>query len=93
MAEAYVSSIAVLGDGTFPALAQTKVVHVEHDFEWNIGNASALDCEKLAYFALSVLWRASVSSLYRKLTLGRSTTRRLPSTSLDERRFRRTHGS
>ncbi len=70
LSENYVSSIALQTDGTFPAAARTAVVPAPPDPEWRLGDASALDCDAIAYFAASVVWRASASKLYGKLSLG-----------------------
>jgi hypothetical protein len=67
--EQYVSTITVDAAGSFPALSQTPPVHV-HNAEWKTADASALDCDALAYFASSVIWRAHISDLYPKVTLG-----------------------
>lgn len=68
--EAYVASVALQNDDTFPALTKTVVLPTEPDHEWKLGDASALDCAKISYFAASVVWRASVSALYSSLSLG-----------------------
>ncbi len=69
-AEQYVASIAVNENGTFPAVAKTTVVPTAPDPEWKIGDASALDCDAIAYFVVSVIWRASVSARFPKISLG-----------------------
>jgi hypothetical protein len=68
--ENYLSSIALKEDGTFPALDKTAIVPTPTDAEWKIGDASALNCEVIAYFALSIVWRASVSTRFAKISLG-----------------------
>lgn len=69
-AETYVASIALQSDGTFPALDAVTTLQAPADSEWSVGDASALDVDALTYFALSVIWRASVSTLYKGLSLG-----------------------
>ena len=68
--EKYAASIALNEDGTFPAIDKTTVVPTPPDPEWKIGDASALDCDVIAYFVASVVWRASVSARFPKVSLG-----------------------
>jgi hypothetical protein len=70
--ENYVASVALQEDGTFPALALTKIVPSPPDLEWRIGDASALDIDAIARFAVSIVWRASasVSATFTKTNLG-----------------------
>ncbi|WP_148712929.1 hypothetical protein [Corallococcus sp. AB030] len=69
-AEDYVSSVSLQSDGSFPAYGDTVLIPMGLDPDWELGNASALDCEAIAYFAASIVWRASVSTLYSKISLG-----------------------
>jgi hypothetical protein len=69
-AETYVAAIALQDDGTFPALANVVPIPGASDGEWQVADASALDTDALAAFAASVVWRASASTLYGKVTLG-----------------------
>lgn len=67
--EKYVSTIAVDAAGAFPAVQQSRPVYV-HDSEWKVADASSLDCDAIAYFAASVIWRASISDVFSRVTLG-----------------------
>lgn len=69
-AESYVASVALQSDGTFPALANTVLVPAPTDPEWRVGDANKLNVDAITHFALSVIWRASVSKLYDGLSLG-----------------------
>jgi hypothetical protein len=68
--ETYVSDIRRQADGTFPALAQASVIqtHGSH----RIADVSALDCDKILYFATSVIWRADVANIQPVVHLGES---------------------
>lgn len=68
--ERYVASITRQEGGTFLALDQTTIVSTLSEQNLKVGDASALDCDLIAYFALSVIWRASVSSCFPKVNLG-----------------------
>jgi hypothetical protein len=68
--ENYVSSVAVREDDSFPAADGLKPLPTPSGTHWQLGDASALDCASISHFAASVIWRASVSSLYKGHTLG-----------------------
>ena len=68
--ERYVASIALNEEGAFPALAKTDALVSAPGAEWSVGNASALDCAAITYFAASVVWRQSVSTRFPKVSLG-----------------------
>jgi hypothetical protein len=71
MWETYVSTIATKADGTFPALAQTTGIWQPTASPiWRAGDASALDCDLLARFSISVIWRSAVSSGANRVKLG-----------------------
>ena len=69
--EDYFSRVAMQANGSFPAndvvieLPGTAIVG-----HGSAGDASALNCDDLTYFASSVVWRASKSPLYPTVSLG-----------------------
>lgn len=66
--EGAIAKISLQPDDTFPALQQVKVLESDPD-GFTAADASQVPAD-LGYFALSVLWRASVSSKYPKIDLG-----------------------
>jgi hypothetical protein len=69
--EAYASKVAVQQDGTFPALEQTTDIWLPPATKiWSVGSGAALDCDAIARFAVSVVWRSGVSSRRPRVELG-----------------------
>lgn len=69
--EAYTSKIAVQQDGTFPAMEQTTDIWLPPATKHlSMGSAAALDCDALARFGVSVVWRSGVSSRRPRVELG-----------------------
>lgn len=63
--ESYISEIAYSNDGTPIPL---QILGIKHDTSSRFVTLTALDIDKIKYFAASVIWRAHVSK--RKLSLG-----------------------
>ncbi len=68
--EKYLSSISLQVDNNFPAMAQTRVIQIDSRLGLKVGDASNLDVEKIVRFAASVIWRASISTIFPGTTLG-----------------------
>jgi len=66
--EDYVAGVVLQTNGKFPAL--DMVTTLQTDDVWDVGDGSSLDTEQLAYFAASIVWRASESQLYPNTILG-----------------------
>lgn len=70
--ENYVASIVMQEDNTFPA-RDTAARHIlSADGRYAVCDAGSLDVDRMGYFALSVIWRASVSRQdeYASVNLG-----------------------
>ncbi len=68
--EDYISIIAVQSDNSFPALDQLLNFTSLAGTNDQVGDASNLNTEKIALFAASVLWRASVSETFSEVNFG-----------------------
>ena len=101
--EEYVMGLVTKRDGTFPLLNMlNKVATRMQTPKWRAYSAAEtpdIDRAKIAYFALSVFWRASIHTWLRItaresiLTSGESTTRNFAAIFLVRGQFRRTLGS
>ncbi len=85
--EKYVASIALQEDDSFPALAKTSILQMPPGFEWKVGDAARLETEKIARFATSVIWRASVSTIFQEVTLGNKYNRAFATYLLGDSQF------
>lgn len=68
--EDYVSRIALQVDDGFPALETVPIEEKLEGLGFALANASILNCPLLARFVVSVIWRASVSSILPRVSLG-----------------------
>jgi hypothetical protein len=62
--EGYVSRITTQPNGSFPAWTAAKFLDSRRSYDPKAlcrRDASSMDCEKIGYFAASVLWRAAVA--------------------------------
>lgn len=72
VSERYVSQIVRQQDGSFPALTMVqRVLSPPGTATEHAADASSLDTDAIARFAASIFWRASVSTRFTELTLGR----------------------
>lgn len=67
--EKYVASLAIQDDGSFPALHLVQV-YCNEDPTFVFGKIPSIDIDAVLRFAASVIWRASVSTMYTKTKLG-----------------------
>ncbi len=68
--DGYISRVALQEDGSFPALSLITPSGVQTGTIYNLAHAGRLDVALVSKFAVSVIWRASVSGLYSKTSLG-----------------------
>jgi hypothetical protein len=68
--ERYVSGVVAQEDGSFPALRLVRRLAMPAGTTHRAATAGDLDAAALGYFALSVFWRASVSTWFEEVTLG-----------------------
>ena len=67
--ETYAAEVTIQEDGTFPALAAAKVLH--SDGRLRVADIAALRVDALVRLAVSIVWRASVSTKFPHLRLGK----------------------
>jgi len=68
--EDYVAGISLHPDDSFPALEAVKIIGTAGACAWAVADASELECDKIARFSASVIWRASVSLAFPHVSLG-----------------------